>query len=425
MSLTMTMLLVSWAKHAPLINCFRSVRYPEVRNVKALATRCGVLSSPSRPGSSPISINSSRTKRPIFSAFKSIAGYPFATTQRGPRSLRDIVRPSPLRFEGTQVRGDRHHLLDGQLGDDRFHELGQGTGAITGLHVMKLAEDIDGRTSDDTGHLAEALQRWTMADGALNGPARAAVRDQRLAFRDAAGRHVIDKARVGVAAVRPARILRQHDDAIADRLGAAARRGKTHGSRADVAFRHGFGLDHLGPNTRFEGGEVFAGGAHVGVRNRLRDLDHRRRSYALPVSALELGHLAHEVRDGKTREAGGFGVAVSGREMAERARACRLFPVGNDLRHRRMLIGKPVRRIEAVVDLRLRVLLRAPGHLLLHHIVKRPRLGRGRISPLQIVGSDRNTRKQSNPQDTNEILHESLHDRASRSSKARLRSTPQ
>src|SRR5258707_6140595 len=75
MSLTMTMLLVSWAKHAPLISCFASVRYPEVRNASALATRCGVLRSPSRAGSSPISINSSRTRRPIFSVFKSMAGF--------------------------------------------------------------------------------------------------------------------------------------------------------------------------------------------------------------------------------------------------------------------------------------------------------------------------------------------------------------
>src|SRR5256712_6450546 len=246
MSRTMAMLLVSWSKHAPVINCFASVRYPEVRNVNALATRCGVLSSPSRPGSSPISINSSRTKRPIFSAFKSIAGYPFATTQRGPRSLRDIVRSLPLRFEGTQVRGDRHHLLDGQLGDDRFHELGQGSGAIAGLQVVKLAEDIDGRTSDDTGHLAEALQRWTVADGALNGPARAAACDQRLAFRDAARRHVIDKARVGVAAVRSDRILRQHDDASADRLPSSPRHGATrcHPDQGRLQYRDG--AKHLG-----------------------------------------------------------------------------------------------------------------------------------------------------------------------------------
>src|SRR5258706_5407619 len=68
MSLTMTMLLVFWVNKASLITCSVSMRYPEVRNVSAFATRSGVSTRPSRSGSSPISASNSRTRRAIRTA---------------------------------------------------------------------------------------------------------------------------------------------------------------------------------------------------------------------------------------------------------------------------------------------------------------------------------------------------------------------
>src|SRR5882762_1858924 len=91
--------------------------------------------------------------------------------------------------------------------------------------------------------------------------------------------------------------------------------------------------------------------------------------------------------------------------MAERARARRLSADCDDLRHRRLLVGTPVGRIEAVVDLRLRVFLRAPGHLLLHQVVEGRGLGRGRISPLRILRPDRKTGEQGDAQNANKISH--------------------
>src|ERR1700737_2438126 len=62
MSRAITMLCVCWVKIA-LWRVWRgSPRYPEVRNSSAAATRLGVLSRPSRSGSSPISRRISRTK---------------------------------------------------------------------------------------------------------------------------------------------------------------------------------------------------------------------------------------------------------------------------------------------------------------------------------------------------------------------------
>src|SRR2546425_3735838 len=71
MFFTMTMLLVCCVKIALLISFTGSMRYPEVRNRSAAATRCGVRTSPSRCGSSPISSRSSRTSDSTLCSFMS------------------------------------------------------------------------------------------------------------------------------------------------------------------------------------------------------------------------------------------------------------------------------------------------------------------------------------------------------------------
>src|SRR3989442_3868693 len=50
-----------------------------------------------------------------------------------------------LGLERPEVRGDRHHVLDAELRDHRFHQLGQGAGAVAVLHVVQLADDVDRR----------------------------------------------------------------------------------------------------------------------------------------------------------------------------------------------------------------------------------------------------------------------------------------
>jgi len=80
-------------------------------------------------------------------------------------------------------------------------------------------------------------------------------------------------------------------------------------------------------------------------------------------------------------------MTVPGRQVAKRAGTHRwLHAVGDHRRHWRMLVGKPIRRIEPIVDLRLRVAFRAPGHLLQEHVVVRLAPGRHRIRPVEIVG---------------------------------------
>ena len=59
--------------------------------------------------------------------------------------------------------------------------------------------------------------------------------------------------------------------------------------------------------------------------------------------------------------------------------------LGHNDRHRRVLIGKPVRSVERIIDLRLRVSLGASGHVLQGETVERPDTRRNRISPAQIV----------------------------------------
>src|SRR2546427_1422493 len=96
-----------------------------------------------------------------------------------------------LGLERPEVRGDRHHVLDAELRDHRFHQLGQGAGAVAVLHVVQLADDVDRRAPGDARHLAQALERRAVADGAGNGLPPASAPHPRPAFREAARPHVV------------------------------------------------------------------------------------------------------------------------------------------------------------------------------------------------------------------------------------------
>src|SRR6516165_9708897 len=99
-------------------------------------------------------------------------------------------------------------------------------------------------------------------------------------------------------------------------------------------------------------------------------------------------------------------MAVAGRQVAECAGAdYRLGAMSDDLRHRRMLVGKPVRRIESVVDLRLRVLPAAARHLLEDEIVLRLGLRCDRISPIRRLGGKCGSREQSKRQSGSDVFH--------------------
>ena len=216
----------------------------------------------------------------------------------------------------AQIGGDRNHVLHRQLLDNRPHQRGRDAGARTGFHVVELAHDISGRAARDRRHLAETLQRLAMTDQARDGLAAIAGRHQRFTPRDAARRHMIDEAGMRVAALRARLFLRQHDDAVADRLSFIAGRDETHAARADIGLWHRLGLDHLGPDAGLERSEILAGGERVGIRDRLRDRDHRGCSHALALAVLEGGQLAQKIGHRKTREARGFRMTVPARQVA-------------------------------------------------------------------------------------------------------------
>ena len=104
--------------------------------------------------------------------------------------------------------------------------------------------------------------------------------DQRLAFGEAAGRHVGDERRVRVAVLDAFEVLRDFDDAVADRLGAAV--GMLQAPAAlEERTRHGVGFDHLGPAQHRQRGEVGDRGAHFVVGQTLGDVDHGQRRLCL------------------------------------------------------------------------------------------------------------------------------------------------
>src|SRR3989441_6350586 len=74
-----------------------------------------------------------------------------------------------LGLERPEVRGDRHHVLDAELRDHRFHQLGQGAGAVAVLHVVQLADDVDRRAPRDARHPPPAPERCALGGCAGNG----------------------------------------------------------------------------------------------------------------------------------------------------------------------------------------------------------------------------------------------------------------
>ena len=143
--------------------------------------------------------------------------------------------------------------------------------------------------------------------------------------------------------------------------------GQPHAAVADKTLWHGVGLDDLTVSrVRLELRIIVHRFQHVGLGNDLRDADHCACRAAGAPPGFEQPNLAAHVIRRQAGEIGGFRMAVAGRLMAQRTGAsCRLRPaMGHDLRHRRMLVGKPVRRIERIVDLRQRIFLAAAGDCL-------------------------------------------------------------
>src|ERR1700693_1631017 len=124
----------------------------------------------------------------------------------------------PLRYE---ISGDRDHVVIGQLCHHRLHQWNHGAVAGADLDVVELAVDVHRRTADDGWNVAETLELGAVADRALDGFAAGAGGHDRLALLDATGWHVGDEPDPRIAALGALVVLRQFDDAVADRFGAA------------------------------------------------------------------------------------------------------------------------------------------------------------------------------------------------------------
>src|SRR6266700_109612 len=145
-----------------------------------------------------------------------------------------------LGLERARVGGERDHVVPGQFGDDLPHQLGSAASARAVLDVIELADEVQEITVCDRWHLADAFEARAAPDGARNRLAAAAGRGQRLAFLDRAGGHVMLETGPRIAGFCSMLVLRQGDDAHADRLraGAGAFGDETHGALADKALRH-------------------------------------------------------------------------------------------------------------------------------------------------------------------------------------------
>src|SRR5437867_9127507 len=79
------------------------------------------------------------------------------------------------------------HVLGRQFRDDGFHQIRPLAFATACLHVIKLADEIAGRTAGDSGNWAESTLVRYVTSGSLCRIADT-VGDKGFAFLDAAGR---------------------------------------------------------------------------------------------------------------------------------------------------------------------------------------------------------------------------------------------
>ena len=249
------------------------------------------------------------------------------------------------------------------------------TGAINGvqssvpvaaLHVVELPRDIARRAAGDCRNRAHSTQIGTVADragGHLVALGRGAVHDQGLALPEAARRHIGDEARARVAQdLGLVRLLGRFDDAVADRLGAriGAVDRKEHPALGP-GLRHGGGFHDPDPRRDRDRCEVFGGDPDFLVGHRLREILHQTRVGLTRVGRLsravaEIDHLLHEVFVGQAGDVGVFRTTLAVGIVTQAAGIDlwlrRLLALGDDVGHRRMVLGEPVGRAIAVGDLR-------------------------------------------------------------------------
>ena len=140
---------------------------------------------------------------------------------------------------------------------------------------------------------------------------------------------------------------------------------KAHAPAVDPGLRHRLRFFDFVPDGRLQRGEKLDGLPHVFIRQPCGDHVHPRGALRrlvdhgiLSSAALEILHLPHHVRHGQTRERGRFRMTLSRHQMAGSA-GLRLEPVLHDPRQRGVLLRIPIRRVELIVNLRLRVRLGA------------------------------------------------------------------
>ena len=203
-------------------------------------------------------------------------------------------------------------------------------------------------------------------------------------------------------------VLRDLDDAVADRLGAAV--GMLQPPPAlEERTRHDVGFDHLGPAEHRQRGEIGDRGAHFVGGQTLGDVDHGQRRRAFARTAAEVVELARQIRRGGAGQTRVLRMAAPGREMAADAGAHRrAVAVLDNRRHLRMLVRKPVRRMHLIVDLFLRVGLGAAGNAWAsrRRAAASPCRRVRRKRPIGTVGSDRRGRKQRQQCKRDNATHE-------------------
>jgi hypothetical protein len=156
--------------------------------------------------------------------------------------------------------------------------------------------------------MGRALEVRPVARGACDRLSLPTFHHQRLAFRQAADRHIGGEGRPRIAALELLQIVGNFDDPVPDRLAFAALHRRPEES-CYVRFWHSVAFDHLDALARSQGREIGRSRFHLGIGDRLGKSDHHARRHATrhcgaPCATLIVSHLPDDVVFRKAREVG-------------------------------------------------------------------------------------------------------------------------
>src|ERR1700757_2603931 len=206
---------------------------------------------------------------------------------------------SASRIKRSKIGYDRKHIVLVEIANHLHHQRAPLASPRAVPEVVELAKHVARGPAGDARKGSEPPQVMAVARGALQRLPRPALSYQRLAFRQAADRHICGECRPRVAALELDQIVWNFEYPTPERLAFIAVLHRPDQTR-NVAFRCSVALHYLNALAGPQRGKIGCRRIHLCVGDRLREADHQGRRHAArdgsgASAGLEVSHLLNNV----------------------------------------------------------------------------------------------------------------------------------